>query len=106
MLELSSEELREAYAPVLSEIAETVRLALEQASQELYGGIRAEGILLTGEGAGLYGLERYLSEALKLPVHVAADAAECAVLGAAMMRGEKRSKIKVNPGETVTADNS
>ncbi|MGB9875896.1 MAG: rod shape-determining protein, partial [bacterium] len=55
---------------------------LETTPPELAADIVDRGIMLTGGGALLYGLDHFLSDALGLPVLVAEDPLSCVVLGA------------------------
>ncbi len=71
--EISSEDVREAIAKPLEEIANAAQEVLEEVSPELAGDIIESGIALTGGGALLNGLDVYLSKRLQLPVFIAED---------------------------------
>lgn len=79
--EVTSEETREAYAGVAEEIIEAIRLVLERTPPELVSDITRDGIRLTGGGSLLAGMDRLIADQTGLPVLVAEDAADCAVLG-------------------------
>ncbi|MEF3192462.1 MAG: rod shape-determining protein [Campylobacterales bacterium] len=72
-IELHSDEVREAIKDPLKEILEAVKSVLEQMPAELAGDIVNNGIVLTGGGALLRGLDKYFSDALKIPVFVASE---------------------------------
>jgi rod shape-determining protein MreB len=70
-VELSSEDAREAMKEPLKEIAEALRDVLEQMPPDLAGDIVNHGIILTGGGALIRQLDKYLSDLVKIPVFVA-----------------------------------
>ena len=72
-IELTSEDVREAMAEPLREIAEALKNILEQARPDLAGDIVENGVILTGGGALIRLLDKYLSEVVKLPVYVAEE---------------------------------
>jgi len=73
IIEINSEEAREAIAEPVSIIVDTIRDALEQMPPELAGDIVDRGIVLTGGGALLRNLDVLLREETGLPVGVADD---------------------------------
>jgi rod shape-determining protein MreB and related proteins len=73
IIEINSEEAREAIAEPVSIIVDTIRDALEQMPPELAGDIVDRGIVLTGGGALLRNLDTLLREETGLPVCVADD---------------------------------
>ena len=70
-IELTSEDAREAMREPLKEIGEALRDVLERMPPDLAGDIVNHGIILTGGGALIRQLDRYLSEMVKIPVFVA-----------------------------------
>lgn len=70
-IELTSEDIREAMKEPLKEIAEALRDVLEQTPPDLAGDIVNNGIILTGGGALIRQLDKYLSDIVKIPVYVA-----------------------------------
>ena len=78
---ISSNEVLEALADPLSQIVQAVRNALEQTPPELGADIADRGLVLTGGGALLNGLDRLLSEETGLPVSIAEDPLTCVVRG-------------------------
>jgi rod shape-determining protein MreB len=79
---VDSEEIRLATSDTVNSILEAVKACLEITPPELAADIYDRGIMLTGGGALLVGLDRFMSEALGIPVLVAEDALSCVVLGA------------------------
>ncbi len=78
---LNSNEILEALQEPLSGIISTVRSALEQAPPELASDIAESGMMLTGGGALLKGLDRLLMEETGLPVIVDQDPLTCVARG-------------------------
>ncbi len=72
-IELTSEDAREAMAEPLKEIASALKTILEIMPPDLAGDIVENGIVLTGGGALIRGLDKYLSNIVKLPVYVAEE---------------------------------
>lgn len=70
-IELSSEGVRTAITEPLKEISLAVRQVLEEMPPDLAGDIVDNGVVLTGGGALIRGLEKYLAHDIKLPVRVA-----------------------------------
>jgi rod shape-determining protein MreB and related proteins len=80
-LTISSEEVREALAEPISTIVEAVRISLERCPPELSADLVDRGIVMTGGGSLLRGLDRLLSKETGLPVHIAEDALSAVALG-------------------------
>ncbi len=70
-VEISSEHIREAMKDSIYEIGEALKSILEETPPDLAGDIVENGIVLTGGGALIRGLDKYLSDLVKLPVYVA-----------------------------------
>lgn len=79
--EVTSQEIREALNEPVRQIAEKIVLLLEETPPELGGDILERGIVLTGGGALLKGLDKLLESVTDLPVRVADNALNCVVLG-------------------------
>jgi rod shape-determining protein MreB len=77
----SSVEIRESLNECISQIVNAVKLALEQTPPELSSDILDRGIMLTGGGALLKGLDERLRLETGLPVHVAEDPLTAVVRG-------------------------
>lgn len=70
---VSTDDVREAMAEPLAGIVDAVRVTLDQTPPELAGDIMDRGIVLTGGGALLAGLDDLIREETGMPVHVAQD---------------------------------
>ncbi|MCR2100333.1 rod shape-determining protein [Campylobacter upsaliensis] len=70
-IELTSEDVREAMKEHLKEIADALKMVLEMMPPDLASDIVENGVVLTGGGALIRGLDKYLSELVRLPVYVA-----------------------------------
>jgi rod shape-determining protein MreB and related proteins len=84
IIEINSEEVREAIAEPISLIVDTVKDALENAPPELAGDIVDRGIMLTGGGALLRNLDILIREETGLPVMIADDPLSTVARGAGM----------------------
>jgi len=80
-IEISSEEVREAMTEPINTIVEAIKQTLERTPPELAADIVDNGIMLTGGGALLGGLDVLIREETGLPVTVADDPLCCVVLG-------------------------
>lgn len=78
---ITQAQIAEALNEPVSQIVEGVRIALENTAPELAADIVDQGIVLTGGGALLSGLDEVLREATGLPVTVADDPLTCVALG-------------------------
>jgi rod shape-determining protein MreB len=82
ILSIDSEEIRVAISEQIDSIIETVKIALEQTPPELAADIVDRGIILTGGGALLKNLDKFLREETRLPITVADDPLTTVALGA------------------------
>lgn len=80
-VEVSSEDIREALKEPIDQIVEAVRVTLEKTPPELSADILDRGIMLTGGGALLKGLDERIKLETNLPVHVAEDPLTAVVRG-------------------------
>ena len=78
---VSSEEMHEALEECATQIVEAVHLVLEKTPPELVGDISTSGILLTGGGSLIYGLDKLLSRETGLEVFIADEAELCVAKG-------------------------
>jgi rod shape-determining protein MreB len=70
-IEINSKDIREAISEPLKEIGVALKEILEITPPDLAGDIVENGIVLTGGGALVQGLDIYLSNLVKLPVYIA-----------------------------------
>ena len=79
--ELTSEHLFEALQEPLTVITDSVKSALEQSPPELASDIADKGVVLTGGGALLAGIDKLIAEEAGLPVVIAEDPLTCVARG-------------------------
>lgn len=80
-LTISSVQIREALSETLDIVIEAVRSALEHTPEQLSSDILERGIILTGGGALLRGLDKRFRQETLLPVNIADDPLTCVVRG-------------------------
>ena len=80
-IEISTEEIREALMEPVSLIVEGVKAILEKTPPVLSADIVEKGIIMTGGGALLYGLDKLIEEHTGLAVHVAENSVESVAEG-------------------------
>jgi rod shape-determining protein MreB len=80
-MKISSVEIREALNEPLQQIVEALHQSLEKTPPELASDIVDRGIVMTGGGSLLRGIDILLREATNLPITVAEDPLSCVVLG-------------------------
>ena len=80
-IEISSVEIREALGDALSSVIDAVKVTLEKTPLELAADIIDQGIMLTGGGALLRGLDRLISQETGMPVHIAESPLDCVAEG-------------------------
>lgn len=78
---VSSEEMREALSDAVNAIAECTHSVLEKTPPELAADIADKGIMMTGGGSLLHGLDKLIADVTKVPVYVAQDAVSSVALG-------------------------
>ena len=78
---VSSEEIREALADPVGAIVDAIRSTLETTPPELSVDIIDNGIMLTGGGALLRGLDVLINRETGMPVHVAENPLDCVAVG-------------------------
>ena len=78
---ITDEEIREALREPVMTIVETVRTCLERTPPELAADIVDKGIVITGGGALLRGLDHLLRQETNLPVTPGEDPLSCVALG-------------------------
>jgi rod shape-determining protein MreB len=92
---ISDEEVREALRESVMTIVETVRTCLERTPPELAADIVDKGIVLTGGGALIPGLDQLLRNETRLPVTIAEEPLSCVALGTGKLLDELTMLRKV-----------
>jgi rod shape-determining protein MreB and related proteins len=80
-LKINSSEIREAMAGVVNQIINTTSELLEETPPELVADIIRNGIVLAGGGSLLFGIDKAIAQATKMPVWIADDPLTCVVRG-------------------------
>lgn len=93
--EVSSVEIREALNESIVQIIEAIRQTLERTPPELSADILDRGVMLTGGGALLKGLDDRIRMETNLPVHVVEDPLTAVVLGAGKVIDDLNQYSKV-----------
>jgi len=89
-VKLTSDEIQDAISEPIAQIVEALKAALEQTPPELAADIVDRGIVMTGGGALLRGLDTRLKEETNLPINVVDDPLLCVVLGAGKVLDDLR----------------
>lgn len=99
-LKLVSGEVREALAGVVREIVAAVAGTIEETPPELVADILKHGIVLSGGGAQLYGIDKVIAEETRMPVWMVDDPQDAVVRGLAKLlrNGKLLEQVKVTRG--------
>lgn len=81
---VSSEEMLEALEEPVTAIADAVHSVLEKTPPELAADISDRGIVMTGGGALLHGLNMLIEKRTGIPTYIAEDAVSCVAKGTGM----------------------
>ena len=92
---ITSEEVRKAIAEQVDAIVQAVRQALEQTPPELAADVVERGIVLTGGGALLRGLDQLLREDTSLPIFSVDDPLATVVMGTGIALDNMRTMREV-----------
>ncbi|NLI60250.1 MAG: rod shape-determining protein [Clostridiales bacterium] len=80
-ISVSSQEMAEALEEPLETIAYSIHSVLEKTPPELSSDISENGIIMTGGGSLLYGLDKLLEDTLKIRINIAQDPLSCVAIG-------------------------
>lgn len=84
-IEMTSEQVRDAISEPISSIIDAIKATLEKTPPELASDIIESGIMLTGGGALLTGLDKLITKETDMPVHIANEPLNCVALGTGMV---------------------
>lgn len=84
-IQVKETDVREAMSENISEMVEAVKFTLENTPPELAADIMETGIVLTGGGALIKGLDRLITETTGIPCHVAEYPLDCVAVGTGKM---------------------
>ncbi|WP_309123157.1 rod shape-determining protein [Paenibacillus sp.] len=82
---IQSREVREALWEPVASIVASAKTVLERTPPELSADIIDRGVILTGGGAMLHGLDQLMMDELRVPVLIAEDPMHCVVKGTGVM---------------------
>jgi len=82
---IRSQEVREALWEPVATIVASAKTVLERTPPELSADIIDRGVILTGGGALLHGLDQLMMDELRVPVLIAEDPMHCVVKGTGIM---------------------
>ena len=95
-LEIDSVEIRKSLKEPVEQILEGIKHALEKTPPELAADIVERGIVMTGGGALLKGLDKFISKETGVPVILAENPLTCVVLGAGKFLEEIKNLYRAN----------
>jgi rod shape-determining protein MreB len=95
-VDITSEDISSVIVPVYEEIVKLITAVLKDTPPELSADIYQNGILLTGGGALVRGIEEYISKRVLVPVRVASNPLTCVAEGAKFLL-KNRGDYLVNP---------
>ncbi len=81
LVQITSDEVRDAVLPMAKQIADAVCHCLERTPPELVGDIAANGIVMTGAGSLLYGMDKIIENACGIKTYIAENPSSCVVIG-------------------------
>ncbi len=92
-----SEEIEEALRESVTLIVQAAKTVLERTPPELSADIIDRGVILTGGGAMIHGIDQLLAEELKVPVLVADEPMNCVATGTGIMLAniDKIDRVKI-----------
>ncbi|SHH19662.1 rod shape-determining protein [Tepidibacter thalassicus] len=90
-IKVSSSEMLEALEESVTQIADAVHGVLERTPPELSADISNKGIIMTGGGSLIWGLDKLIQERTGIKVNIAEDAVSCVAKGT----GEALNSLKV-----------
>ena len=98
-VEITSAEVQEALTEPVNAIAEAVKLCLERTPPELSADILERGIIMSGGGALLKGLDERIRQETDLPVIVTDDPLKAVVMGTGTVLSDiyKFQKVLTKP---------
>lgn len=78
---VTSDEMLEALEETVTAIADTVHSVLEKTPPELAADVGNNGLIMTGGGSLLWGLDKLISKRTGIPVHMSEDPVSCVAAG-------------------------
>lgn len=94
-LTITSREVTEALKEPINAVVDSIKFTLEKTPPELAADIMDRGIMLTGGGALLSGLDKLINQETGMPVSIAENPLDCVVMGAGKVLEEIETLKKV-----------
>lgn len=82
LITINEEEVRDALKEPVAAIVDAIKTNLEKTPPELASDLMDKGIMLTGGGALLKGLDKLINKETHMPVHIAESPLDCVAVGA------------------------
>ncbi|MBI4811854.1 rod shape-determining protein [Candidatus Falkowbacteria bacterium] len=96
---ISDSQAREAMSRTIDQIIENIKITLETTPPELVADIYEHGIVLSGGGALLRGIDKEIAQAIKIPVRLTDDPLTCVARGTGILLADPELLSKVlSPG--------
>ena len=97
--EISDREIEQALADPVASILDVIKITLEKSPPELAADIMDKGIVMTGGGALLHGLDKLVARETSMPVYIAENPLDCVALGAgkALTEIELLRRVTLSP---------
>ena len=92
-VQIREDQIREAMKENIDEMIEAVKMTLEHTPPELAADVMERGIMLTGGGALINGLDRLITEVTKIPAYVAEYPLDCVAVGTGKALDDARALI-------------
>lgn len=99
-IRVGSGEIREALAPIINQIVSAIADLIEEAPPELTGDFLERGVALCGGVAQLEGLNKFISQQIKIPVWLASDPMTAVARGCGTLLEDQEllEKVRVTGG--------
>jgi len=97
---VSDSQIREAISKTIGLIIDNIKITLETTPPELVSDIYEHGIIMSGGGALLRGIDKEIAQATKIPVRIADDPLTCVVRGTGILLADQELLDKVLSPET------
>ncbi len=100
---INAREIEMALADPVSSILEAIKITLEKSPPELAADIMDKGIVMTGGGALLHGLDRLVSKETGMPVIITENSLDCVALGTGKVLGEIEllKRVAISPKKII-----
>ncbi len=95
-MSVATEDIVGVFETPLKELIDAIVDAVKKIPADMCADIAENGIVLTGGGAELYGIDMLLSKVLGLPVTKPQDAIDCVAKGLSRINGFLPAKLKIN----------